>query len=371
MPKLSVYKRGNVYWVDTYVEGRRVRRSTGCRSKTEAAHAAERIVRAADAGQLDAAGEQDAFTLRQAIELRRDYLEKLVAEGKRSLQTLRSYNAACAAIETGLEVEEPCEDLTESRIRQWADYESTRPLRHGKHRERQAPSTVAKLVRELRAILRRAHRQEMITARVHDRVPDDLVERPEPHVEALTIAEREKIIAAARPAWVARFLEIANETGCRAGELLMLERGRVSFDAEDRALAVVIKTKTGRPRTLMISSPTALRALEEQLDTPGKTYLFESPDTGRHFAVGTLHGQVRAAFERAGMYQLFRGVHTFRRSVLSDMMAANELLDVAADAMGHSAATAARHYKAAGVTDERAKAALLRYQSRKEKAAQR
>ena len=39
MPKLSVYKRGNVYWVDTYVEGRRVRRSTGCRSKTEAAHA--------------------------------------------------------------------------------------------------------------------------------------------------------------------------------------------------------------------------------------------------------------------------------------------------------------------------------------------
>lgn len=42
MPKLSVYKRGNVYWVDTYVEGRRVRRSTGCRSKTEAAHAADR-----------------------------------------------------------------------------------------------------------------------------------------------------------------------------------------------------------------------------------------------------------------------------------------------------------------------------------------
>ena len=36
MAKFSLYQRGQTYWLDCYVNGERVRRSTGCRSEAEA-----------------------------------------------------------------------------------------------------------------------------------------------------------------------------------------------------------------------------------------------------------------------------------------------------------------------------------------------
>ena len=82
MAKFNVDKRGRTWWLDTYIGGERVRRSTGFQSEAEAWAIAERIVAAEHAGEPVPA--RNAFTLGDAIELRRRYLEKLVAEEKRS-----------------------------------------------------------------------------------------------------------------------------------------------------------------------------------------------------------------------------------------------------------------------------------------------
>jgi hypothetical protein len=113
-----------------------------------------------------------------------------------------------------------------------------------------------------------------------------------------------------------------------------------------------MRTKTGRARSVPVTSPAALLALREQLSQGLWPY-----------SQGHVHAAVRDAFERAGLYRPGRGLHTFRRAVLSEMIRRGERLDHAAAAMGHSRAVAERHYLAQGATDDLAVEALRRLQA--------
>jgi integrase len=329
---MQLYLRNKTYWVTGYVGGRRIRRSTGCRDESDARRAAAAIIEEAS---------NSSFTLRDAIALRRADLHRRGCAPR----TRMTFDSNARALVAGLGERTPCEAL---RIEAWVA-----GMRHNANYQ-------AQLASELRTILRTAHEKGFLDVPIH--VPREMTRRSTPQVDTMTREEQERVIERAEPAWLAHLLRLAAETGARAGELLGLRRDEVSFLEDGTAMLKFMRTKTGRARSVPVASPAALLALREQLAL-GTTYLFESPRTTRPYSQGHVHAAVRAAFERAGLYQPRRGIHTFRRGVLSEMIRRGERLDHAAAAMGHTRAVAERHYLAQGATDALAVEALRRLQT--------
>ncbi len=168
----------------------------------------------------------------------------------------------------------------------------------------------------------------------------------------------------AKSEWLRRFLIIADASGPRISELLDARRAGVEFfdqnGAGERATISVEQSKTGHPRRINLRSKRAIRALREQMEASSAEFLFSKPD-GKPYCNGYVQSLVREALKDIGAYKPYRGVHSLRRSLVTDMIRDGAPIEHTAAIVGHRSLQVTKdHYTAVNVLEDRASDSLAR-----------
>ena len=344
-PRLFRKKDSRFYWAEIYVDGRRVRFSTGT------TRAAEALTRARE--RLHSHG-NSSFTLRDVLKLRGFDLRADLRLGKLRRRTVLGLESLHGALLAGLDPDMPAAEATADVVKAFLVSKSwSNGYRH-------------RLLRELRAALRLAYKRKRIAEPVHEDLAG-IVEREEPKVDTLTREEVEALIAAVGPAWLKRFLILVDATGARLNELLGARCADVELNGGGAAIIRVeaARAKSRRARHVHVQSERGLRALQDQLAEPG-AYLFTSSrprDDGAPapYTDALVQDLVQKALKEIGAYRPGRGVHALRRSLVSDMVREGVPIEHAAAIVGHSSLQTTRaHYVAAGAIESAALRSLER-----------
>jgi integrase len=358
-PRLYQPPSSTKWWADFYVDGRRVRKSTGTADRREAMRVAVALAK----------GEQPRFTVREALEARRRDLERRFADGELAENTLRSFRVCKAMLlhpEYGLDPSLPCDSITPDVLADWKARQADRPTRNGGRGYK--PWTFIGCERSLRAALKDAHEAGKLDEPVHERLRPKRGRRTRPEVETdtLTDAEVRKLLKHVTQPWLKRFLTVAQHCGPRIGELLHAERARVRFERDrdlrcEVGVILVDKTKTRRPRTLVLVNREAIKALREQLDATSGPWLWPRLDGEAPYSLGGTQASIRKALKKAKLYKRGRGVHSLRRTFISNLIHDGAAIEEVAELIGHQhLETTAAHYIAHGALQKRARAALRR-----------
>lgn len=199
-----------------------------------------------------------------------------------------------------------------------------------------APATVNRYLASLSAALRDAVEREWIAEN-----PARKVRRPREdnaRHRYLSDEERPALLAACQapesPDWLYPFVVTALGTGARKGELLALRWADVDLE---RGRALLVTTKTGKPRMLVLLPPVvaALRAW-------GKVRRLGEE---RVFPIGEfkLYDFWKPACDRAGIEGLW--FHDLRHSCASYMAQAGANLPTIMTALGHTTLAATQRYQ--------------------------
>lgn len=170
---------------------------------------------------------------------------------------------------------------------------------------------------------------------------------PEPtgRTRYLEPEEAARLIEAAqskRAPWLADFVVLALNTGCRAGELLHLEWSRVNLRAGEFALEAQ-HTKAARRRTVPLNDAAReamlRRARFRAEHCPDSPWVFCKFDGGR---VGSVKTGFGLALRRAGIEE-FR-IHDQRHTFAVGLVDAGVPLPVIRDALGHNTTAMTERY---------------------------
>jgi len=222
---MPVYRRGDRWYVDIHIGGKRIRRSCGRHANRDDARAVEReIFRRHSQGKLDltpAPPLEDAISRWFAGE----------AAGLRGLKELRAHARTLHPfIRDRLVSQAPA--AAQDAIQAWSG--------------RLKPATINRRLEILQRVSRLAYESwSWIQAPVHQRIKK-LPERNQRHVY-LQPDEVEKLANACRDPEVASLIRVAAWTGLRKGELLRVK----SEDMQDGILRVG-ETKSGKPRVVPV-----------------------------------------------------------------------------------------------------------------------
>jgi integrase len=135
-------------------------------------------------------------------------------------------------------------------------------------------------------------------------------------------------------------------TALRIGDVAMLARDRVSWDAERERWRVFIRTeKTGAPVFLPI--PNELKKALDELPNPRLAeaepkYFFWNGTTSKRAAVGTAERTLSAVFKKSGVKDAH--AHRFRHTLATELLGRGASFEDIADILGNSPAIVRKHY---------------------------
>jgi integrase/recombinase XerC len=135
-------------------------------------------------------------------------------------------------------------------------------------------------------------------------------------------------------------------TALRIGDVAMLARDRVSWDAERERWRVFIRTeKTGAPVFLPIPSELkqALDALPHpRLAEAEPKHFFWNGTTGKRAAVGGAERALSAVFKKSGVTDAH--AHRFRHTLATELLGRGASFEDIADILGNSPVIVRKHY---------------------------
>jgi integrase len=209
-----------------------------------------------------------------------------------------------------------------------------------------APGTVGLVLRTLRGALGAAVRNGELADN-----PAAHVEAPEVRrkpVEAMTVIERDAILAAIEGHWLEYPVRFLAGSGCRIGEACALNQG----DVHDGWVS--IRSPKGQPRATRVSAD-AQEALAEAIRTAprrGKDEpVFFGPHGDRLSRVAATHA-LPTLLVRAGLPRLTP--HAMRHGVASMLVAAGWSMKVVAEQLGNTERVASETYSHLGPDTMRA-----------------
>ncbi len=123
-PRLFRHPSSKSWWCDFYVNGRRMRSSTGTSDRRRAELVAETLAK----------GEDPGYSVREALEARERSLARRFADGEVAENTLRSFRVCRAMLlnpKYGLDPDLSCESLTPEVLADFRHRQADRPQFRG------------------------------------------------------------------------------------------------------------------------------------------------------------------------------------------------------------------------------------------------
>lgn len=337
-------KRGRVWWTWYYVDGKRVRTSTGCRDREAAIEVAKNLERAVANPRATA---EATATLGDAIALYLDSKRKLVERKKRSGESIEFFETKIGHLRRVLEREpmgNPSGELCPLRLEHLAPthidrYIAFRESEPGAKRDSNiSPHTIKKELTALRQALELAEREGIYSGNIARLFPKEFTAEYDPRDRALDRDEVTRLIHAFLPA-DRKFVRPTATSTDRAARVAFLiataarwsgsERALVTDVAEDLSFVHLRETKTDsadRRVPIVTEDQRALLkfALKNACGTGG--CLFRQWDSVNRDFVNACD---RAKIERCSPNDL-------RRTMATWMRAAGITKDVVAMVLGHT-----------------------------------
>ncbi|MEO5345831.1 MAG: site-specific integrase [Magnetococcus sp. YQC-9] len=192
-------------------------------------------------------------------------------------------------------------------------------------------------------------------------VPGRKLREPEGRIRWITREEAQKLIKAAemetQSPHLADFIHLALNTGCRRGELLGLEWGRVDFQAKLIYLEAQ-HTKSQKRRSVPLNQA-AFKALTHRQEfrathCPDSPWVFAHPNGQRLLSIRT---GFETACRRAGLEDFH--VHDLRHTCSAWLVTAGVPLPEVRDLLGHSTVRMTERYAHLAPENIRAAVAVL------------
>lgn len=310
---MPVYKRGDIYYIDTYISGRRIRKSAGKKTTRAQAQAIERKLH------------DDALKARTGQKPDRSLSESLVRWLDHELPHLKnpkkfeSHARALIPFVRGKTLHQ-APDAAE-------DYKRI------KSKENLAPATINRRLAILRRICNLAYKSwDWIDQPIGEKITL-LPERNERHVY-LTPKQVKKLSRACDNKNAKKMIMLAAYTGLRRGELFRLTRENLM----DGCIVLDAQTKNGRPRVIPI--PKEARKIARKLP-------LELSDA-------QLRRQWDKAREKTGLNHI--RFHDLRHTYASWLVQSNVPMRAVQELLGHTTITTTQRY--AHLSTEHLKAAV-------------
>ena len=295
------------YWYIVYIahDGRRHRKTTGTRDKTEALEQLQRLQ-----GILASVPKPQNPTIGSILDGYEATKRDTVASPSTMIYTLRPLRAFFGTLLP--------EDISTPLLKRYA-------LQRGRK-----PATIAREVQILRAALRWAQAERWITAAPIVTMP---VKGTPPRDRWLTREEADKLIASCDAPHVRLFVILALNTAKRSGAILSLRWEAIRDDMADFGAAVGNKRRGAVPL-----NGAALAALREARERAVSPYVIErGGDRIRSVKTG-----FRAACRRAGLEKVMP--HVLRRTAATWAAMAGVPMDEIARLLGDSITVTEKHY---------------------------
>ena len=320
---MAVIEKNGNWWVDTYINGRRIRRKIGPEEETAKLAEMDLKVRAAK-------GEWLGIEQTKRMTFAEFFNKKFFPRLRRAPLTIRNYekNARLYFIPafgtTALE---------RIRTEHVEDYVSRRT-------GETAPGTVKLELSQLKAILNAAIKWGYMSKNPAKGVVLERV--PETPIRPLTVEQAKRLYEVAKgyKDWLYPFLAVALNTGMRLGEILNLRWKNVDF--RRRQIAVVnegnFTTKSGKNRYIPMTDFLAgvLSRHPKHISSP---YVFPAVCYNKRpnlpLQVDVPRKRLREALEKAGLPTDFR-VHDLRHTFGSRLAENREDPRTIMELMGHS-----------------------------------
>lgn len=322
------YKRqGSPYWWASYIErGQRIRRST---ETTEIAEA--KALESQWRAQAHKEQHWDVKAPRLFEEVMLEYLRG--SSHLRSLETLKMQTATLRRYFGGLQINQ----LTGQDVRGY--------IRHRKD-EGRANATINRELAALSSAINYCNREWEWG--MPNPVKGRLLREPHHRERYLSRAEVGRLVTEARKLrqgdLLADFIELAVHTGCRRGELLNLDWGRVTLEAGREAITLNARhTKSGKPRQVPLNGVAIgvmrRRAAWRAEHAPDSTWVFARPGGGQ---AKSLRNGFETAAEKAKLDDL--RIHDLRHTAASWLVTDGVPLEIVKELLGHSSITMTERY---------------------------
>lgn len=268
MSKITLTKRGTVWYLDTYIEGQRKKVSTGCRDESEAWTRVPDILK--DLVE-ESAGANEGMTIGEGF-------QQLSVEERRSNRPRHKlWQMRIKEVKEFLGEDTPLAHITRDSLVKLQHHLMTLPGRGGRPA---APATVNRKMAEVHHLLNVAHRDWGAIDAVPKVRP---LKVPKKRRRALSEKEITRLMEVTLPRF--QFLwQFLIETGLRTSEWLALDWEDINLDARRLYLTPSerMKIKTDAARVVWLTPDTVeefRRRLEEGFDRPLEDYTRQTTKT--------------------------------------------------------------------------------------------
>lgn len=327
----SIYKRGNVWWVKVYVDGKPLRKSSKSSKLDDAKRLRDRLLGQKDRGEISG-GRPDRVTVGELLD---DFLEH--ADSNVRASTAYIYRK-----------------VTENSLRPFfgalkAQKVTTEILKHYRRKriaEGRSDSTANRELSLVRIAFRLGHFCEPRKVNVVPKFP--MVKENNVRTGFLTDEQYARLMPEL-PKELQPLFATAYATGVRLGELLVIKWAQVDFD-EGFITLETGETKNGEGRMLPILDGhmrTLLVAAKAERDAqyPSCPWVFHREGE----RIKDIRGSWRAACERAGLPDL--KFHDLRRTAVRNMRRADVPQVIRMKISGHKTDSMERRYNIVDADD--------------------
>ncbi len=293
---MATYKRGDTYWYEFVLRGRRVRKSThqGNQHEAKTMEAAHRLqIAKGEVGLID---RPKVPTLR---EFAPRFIKQISMDCASKPRTIEFYQSKLNRILAEKLADLPLDEIDTQCIEQ---YKVVRRDSMSTHKKRVSPASVNRELATLRRLLRMAHEWKKF-----DRLPKIKLLRGEGQREFVLSREMEETYINALPPLMRDLAPFLIDTGLRVGEALKLEWSEVTGSG---VRVRRLHSKNSKTRTIPLT-PRALGILTAKRDRSG--LVFRNTDTGPlyHTWLDQQHAEVRKALGLPSDFVLHSLRHTF------------------------------------------------------------
>jgi integrase len=287
---MSIYRVGNGWYIDLYVDGRRKRKAVGSRREAENALTAVKadILRGEFKFKRESKVHFEAFA--------NDYLEHVRTNKKKSWQRDDNSLKFLKAYFGGMLLSKISPWDIEENKKKRLEGEIKIKLEPGSRKRKEwkvKPATINRELACLKHMFTLAKKWKMADGNPVKEV--QFFQEQQIEMRILTREEIDRLLSCASPR-LRPILNVALNTGMRKGEILHLRWSDVDFDNQ---FLLLRETKSNRPRKVPMSGLVAetLRPLKKE-----KEYVFANPQTGK--PLSDLQTPFKAACKRADIKDL-------------------------------------------------------------------
>ncbi len=317
---MGIYKVGNQWYIDLYVDGRRKRKAVGSHKEAENALTAIKadVLRGEFRFKRENKVHFEAFT--------EDYLEHCRTNKKRSVSrdenSIKFLKAGFGGMLLSKITPWHIEEYKKKRI----EGEIKLPPEPGSKKRKDWKVKPATINRELACL------KHMFSLAIKWKMADEnpvkevqLFQEPQIEMRILTREEIERLVSCASPS-LKPILIVALNTGMRKGEILHLRWSDIDFDNKFLFLK---QTKSNRPRKIPMSGliTDTLQAVRRSCE-----FVFANPKTKR--PLSDLQGCFKAACRKAGISDL--RFHDLRHTAATYMVIGGIDLVTVKEILGHA-----------------------------------